>query len=133
MCGKRERGLDSALSSIEMLMFETPPTDHDDMHLQLFLYTYAQTITTIRYLKNKSGKNRYAAFRYSLLLYKLLKEMLFDLIDSSGRIMPSLFYQEIKESIFRATFFCLCSCFSCLITWRRLLVTYRTKRCCSPE
>lgn len=99
--------LDSALSSIEMLMFETPPTDHDDMHLQLFLYTYAQTITTIRYLKNKSGKNRYAAFRYSLLLYKLLKEMLFDLIDSSGRIMPSLFYQEIKESIFRATFFLL--------------------------
>ena len=33
--------------------------------------------------------------------------MLFDLIDSSGRIMPSLFYQEIKESIFRATFFLL--------------------------
>ena len=99
--------LDLALSSIELLMFDTPPTDHDDMHLQLFLYTYAQSITSIRYLKNRTAENRYAALRYSLLLYKSLKEMLLDLIDPSGRIRPSSFYQEIKESIYRATFFLL--------------------------
>ncbi|RCK57327.1 hypothetical protein Cantr_06850 [Candida viswanathii] len=99
--------LDAALSLIEELFFDTPPTDHDDLHLQMFIFSYAQTISTIRYLKCRNHKNRFVAFQYSLMLYLSLKEMLMNLVDSSGRIKPSCFYQEIKESIFRATFFML--------------------------
>ncbi|KAK6202247.1 uncharacterized protein RJT21DRAFT_18275 [Scheffersomyces amazonensis] len=82
----------------------------EDKYFQLIVLSYIQAMNQIRYLKRKNDTNRNEAFKYSLLLFVAATHFMNSTVidghgDSESPLCSTPYYHEIKEALFRSSFF----------------------------